>query len=141
MKGVIQPKRKIRWYGYEESTDQRPFEGTIIEESFQIQRIIEYRNSFLPKIIGSIHKESNGAIIKIKMRPHIFVLVFCALWFIGASIGCIAALTINNQNEDFQLTTFMPFAMVLFFYLLVMGGFKYESKKTKIFFSQMFDNE
>lgn len=69
--------------------------------------------------------------IKVKMRLPIFVIVFLCLWCGGVGFICIVLLTQNFGNLNFKLVTLIPIGMLLFAYLLTLGGFKFESNKSK----------
>ena len=66
---IIEPKKVIRILSIF-NENLKPYEGEIIN------RIIKYRNSFIPIIYGTINDDSNLTIINIKMKLHIFVKIF-----------------------------------------------------------------
>lgn len=123
------------------SGNHNPYEGSINGSSFKINRIIGYRNSFLPIINGVIEKDFNGTKIKVKMRLHTFVIVFMFIWFGGVGIGCLAFLPMIFNSQDFESMVLIPFGMLIFGYALVTGGFKYESIKSKKYLAQLFEAE
>jgi hypothetical protein len=135
LEDIIEPKKIFRgWLFCNNST--RPYEGEIKNNTFKLQRIIGYRNSFLPKIKGVIYNELGGTIIKVKMRLSVFVIVFICIWTIGMGLGCIAFMT-----QPLSFFTFIPFGLLLFMYALTMGGFKYESRKSKNDLKYLFETE
>jgi len=136
---VTEPKKTFRTKGIFGNGNHKPYEGSINGTSFTINRIIGYRNSFLPRINGIIERDSNGTKIKVKMRLHIFVIVFICIWFGGVGIGGIAVLASLFTNESFEPMALIPFGMLLFGYALVTGGFKVESIKSKKYLAQLFE--
>lgn len=106
------------------------FSGYTVNGIFQIKRVIFYRNSFLPRIYGEIEPYLNGSQIHIKMRMHVLVIVFMSIWLGGVLFGAIAFL-IGNIIYGFNITSLIPVVMFLFGYGIMMGGFKYESRKAK----------
>jgi len=72
------------------SVDGTRFEGEVTANGFRAQRIITYRNSFLPKVVGEITGAGSGSRISIIMQPNPFVFVFAVLWLIAASAALIA---------------------------------------------------
>ena len=126
----IEPEKTFR-FGNFRSDYRKPYEGQINGHTFNIKRIISYRNSFLPRIYGIIERDFDGMTIKVKMRLHIFVIVFLCVWCGGLGLGCIAFLTQAFSKSDFNLATLIPFGMLIFVYALTMGGFKHESNKSK----------
>ncbi len=52
------------------------FYGECNDNDFKLMRIINYRNDFLPVLIGKIYDEE----IVITMRPHLFIFIFVIFW-------------------------------------------------------------
>jgi hypothetical protein len=127
---LIEPEKTFR-FGIFSSDSSKSYEGQINGQTFDIKRIIGYRNSFLPRINGIIERDFDGMTIKVKMRLHIFVIVFLCIWCGGVGLGCIAFLTQALGSSEFNPATLIPFGMLIFVYLLTMGGFKSESNRSK----------
>ena len=138
---VIEPKKTFRMTGIFGNSNHKPYEGSINGNSFNMTRIIGYRNSFLPRIKGEIEKGFNGNKINVKMRLHAFVIVFMFIWFGGVGIGCLAVLSTLSNSDNFEPMTLIPCGMLVFGYALVTGGFKYESIKSKKYLAQLFEAE
>lgn len=69
----IQPPRKFLQFG----NVVKPYSGLIkADHTFEMERNIDYRNSFLPKIEGSISGNYGMTKIHIKMHLNIFALIF-----------------------------------------------------------------
>ena len=126
----IEPEKTFR-FGIFSRDSSKSYEGQVNGQTFEIKRIIGYRNSFLPRISGIIERDFDGLKIKVKMRLPIFVVIFLCIWCGGVGLGCIASLTQAFRNSEFNPATLIPFGMLLFVYALTMGGFKYESNKSK----------
>ncbi|UPT64290.1 MAG: hypothetical protein M0D54_07080 [Hyphomonadaceae bacterium JAD_PAG50586_4] len=111
-----QDRKWFRWRWPNSANDDR-FEGDVTVDSFNVCRIIGYRNSFLPVVEGAVHSSGPGSRIEVRMRLFVFVYVFVAVWAI--SLG--GAL----------FTDFWPFAlgMLGFLYALTMGGFWCDASK------------
>tara|TARA_Y100001934_G_C11866151_1_gene546528 strand:+ start:24 stop:533 length:510 start_codon:yes stop_codon:yes gene_type:complete len=140
---VIEPKKTFRMTGIFGSNNHKPYEGCVNGNSFSLTRIIGYRNSFLPRINGEIEKDFNGSKINVKMRLHVFVIVFMFIWLGGVGIGCLAVLATGFKfgSQSFEPMSLIPFGMLIFGYALVTGGFKYESIKSKKYLAQLFEAE
>ncbi|HMG81481.1 MAG TPA: hypothetical protein VK559_00465 [Ferruginibacter sp.] len=125
----------------------RPYEGEIIEDTFSINRIINYRNSFLPMITGSISKPYGKTEIAIKMRPALFTLIFIAFWLGIVGMVCIAILIIgiikisSIHLSEISPLLLIPFGMFIFGCALSIIPFKIESKKSKEFLQLLFQAE
>ena len=87
------------------------FNGTVKEDSFKIQRNINYKNSFLPVIIGTIKSSENGTEINIKMRLNLFIKGFMIFWFTFVVLFCI--ITPFAQFD-------MPFCLIP--YIMLIAG-------------------
>ena len=95
---------------------------------FDIQRIIRYKNSSLPKII---ERDFNGIAIKVKMRLHISVIVFLCIWCGLVGFACVTVLTQSFNSSEFISVILLPLGILFLVYLRTMGFFKYESNKSK----------
>ena len=124
----IEPKQMLR---FRKKKDSKPYEGHISGDNFEINRIIGYRNSFLPQIKGNIQAAASGAVVEVKMRLSIFVYIFLAFWCGSLGIFFMTFLVSNILKEQFDPVIFIPLGMILFAYLMVTGGFKYEAKIAK----------
>lgn len=139
---IIEPKESFRLRGIFGSIDHLPYEGIVFGNSFNIIRIIGYLNSnfFLPRISGVIEKEIDGSKIQVKMRLHHFVMVFMIIWLGGVGIGAIVATSKLFDHVTFEPIAF-AFGMILLVLIMVIGGFKYESIKSKEYLAQLFEAE
>jgi hypothetical protein len=115
--------------------NHKPYQGRIVHNSFQMVRIIGYRNSFLPRIKGSIEKDFSGTKVKVKMRLHPFVGVVMLIWLTVVAVLGVVFLASEGGN----LSLLFPFGMLLFGYALMTGSFKYESIKSKRHLAELFE--
>ena len=112
----------------------KKFEGEIdfFQNKFNINRILNYRNSFYPIISGKVFSEDNIAKIEIFMRMTIFTNLFMLVWFSMTGIFTYLALQeqLSNTNFDYEpvLTSFCFFA---FGYILMIVCFNYEVRQAK----------
>lgn len=139
---TIEPKRFRRWF----EANHKPYQGNMEGCDFEISPIIHYRNSFLPIIKGEIQSEMSGSSVHITMRPHGFVIAFMILWLGGVGFfflimlaSFISSMTQNNIRDASVLL--IPGGMFAFGYALLLGGFKFESIKSKQFFRDLFQAE
>lgn len=130
LSGIIEPKKTFR-FGESSNGGSKPYEGQINDHSFDIQRIISYRNSFLPRINGIVERDFDGVTIKVKMRLHVFVIVFLGIFGSGFVLACLGLLAMLIRRSEFNIEPLFPFGMLIFVYLLALGGFKSESNKSK----------
>ncbi len=136
----IEPERAFR-FGLFQRRETKPYQGKVLGHTFNISRIISYRNSFLPRISGSIEATFSGSLIRVKMRLHVAVIVFMCIW--GGIVGSVGFLFLSQAfgNTDFDPMTLMPLGMLLVFYVVIMLAFKYESKQSKADLESLFEAE
>lgn len=104
----------------------QPFVGTVGRSSFRIERDIHYRNSFLPRISGSVAPVARGSRILLTMFIHPLVAVFMLVWLSIAGSFVWEAL-IKGESSDIYFST----AMFVFGILLTLGGFVPEAVKAR----------
>jgi hypothetical protein len=115
--------------------------GKITGQSFHLERKINYRNSFLPEIKGEVSQVENESIINIEMRLSTVVSIFLIIWLGGAIIGIVVFLLESIREGQLELSIFGPILMFIFGYVLAMGGFGFESSKTKNYLAKLFEVE
>ena len=113
----------------------KPYEGTISDKTFRINRIIIGRNSFLPIIKGEIHPQPFGCSIKIRMSLHEIVTAFLILWlWTTGSIGMFSLFAWLVEPSVGPI--FLPIlGMFIFGWLVCLIPFKIEAKAATKFLS------
>jgi hypothetical protein len=109
------------------SNNGKYFNGQIFEKNFKIQRCINYKNSFLPVIIGNIEKNDTGAKINILMRLNKGVKAFGFFWFTFVIIFCFIVPFVKLDMPF----CFIPYIMLVFGILLFTLPYKREIKTAK----------
>ncbi|MFS4470678.1 hypothetical protein [Chryseobacterium sp. T20] len=71
LSGFVEPKKFGLGRNY-----IKEYEGSIHNNSFEISRVIQYRNSFLPQINGRIQNGNDGVKIQVTLSLHAFVSFF-----------------------------------------------------------------
>ncbi|UEQ76532.1 hypothetical protein [Chryseobacterium arthrosphaerae] len=122
-------------------TYTKEYEGYVNRNSFEISRTINYRNSFLPQINGTVHTISNGTQIDVTMKLNVFVLFFLIIWCSVASLFFVGMCGMMIRDHQISIISLMPLLMLLFVYILTMAGFKAESRKSKEFLRKSFEAE
>ena len=132
---------KFLGFGLFRAESTKSYEGYISGHYFKIHKIIMYRNSFLPQIKGIIERTEDGILIKVKMRMYLFVIIFVSLWCSLVGTICVGVLRELLFNFEFSAVSIVPLIMFSFAYGLTMGGFKYESIKSKRELQKIFEAE
>jgi hypothetical protein len=140
---ILAPKKNNFFFNFNRDTT-RPYEGYFAHDMFEINRIINYRNSFLPIITGKISKTGSQTRIDIKMKLHSLVIVFMTIWLGAVGLICVAMLFgsifFNKvRHTGFSPAILIPFAMFLFGYLLTFLAFKYETNISKKYLENLFE--
>ncbi len=121
---VLLETGKVRRTIFGPDTKKR-YSGKLEGSAFSIQRIINYRNSFLPQIKGTIQNDFDGTTINLQMRLSVLVIIFLCIWCGGVMIGLLASL-----SRGLSTATLIPAGMLLLVYLITMAAFKIESKRS-----------
>ncbi|MFI0426634.1 MAG: hypothetical protein ACH34V_06730 [Flavobacterium sp.] len=128
-----------RIYFRTKTTDKK-LEGIVKYDSFEINRILNYRNSFYPIVLGQIEQgDKNTIVIKLTLRMTMFTNVFMILWFLIT--GVILFIVLNDQIESPKInyeSIFWSSVPIIFGYLFMISGFNYESKKVKEILTELF---
>jgi hypothetical protein len=125
-----------RWFRF--GSGSAPFEGSVSGSSFEIQRIIQYRNSFLPQITGTIRAEALGCSIAVTMRLHPFVLAFSAIWLSGvAAVGGMFGLS-ALAGGSLDLWMLGPLGMLMLVTTMIVGGFGLEARRAETLLIEIF---
>lgn len=142
----IEPKKAFRYAGFNNKVS-KPFEGQLVGDTFTISRIINYRNSFLPVVNGSMSTFIGKTAIHIKMQPITFALIFIGIWLGFMGLACVGIILIglfklqHILQNGFSPFFLIPFGMFIFGCVLTTLAFKAESKKAKAFLVQLFEAE
>ena len=126
----IRPKQNFG-FGNKNVESGKKFEGNIFGDNFNVTRIINYKNSFLPEINGKIIEKLNGTEIEVELKPTGFVMGFMILWFGGVSFGFIATLIGAIIGEGPIYACIIPLFMLLMGFGMSKFGFSTESEKSK----------
>lgn len=134
------------------------FQGSIENGKFKISRIIHYRNSFRPVIIGRLQPEIDHTIIGLTIRLD-FAVVAILLLIVGSFILPMFSLLFQpllfqslpfGENVDFW--QYLPegywlqfvlssIGTFLFFYLFVMIPFNVEAGKATKYLDELFERQ
>lgn len=109
--------------------DGRPFVGSMVGSTFDMMRATRGRNSFRPRIRGSVETAIRGSEIRGTMQLHEIVLVVMAV-FLGLPTMVLFSLLAGSLRSG-SLDPAAPYALGVVGFLLVMmlGGFVVESRR------------
>ena len=141
LRNNIEPYRMLRLASLFKNKAHKDYQGDIDGWKFDIIRIINYRNPFLPRIKGKLVESPNGMTVNLKMRLHPIVLIFLLFWSGIPSYIFVSVLVSSIESATFDLEILFLLIFPLAGYGLTTAGFKYESNKSIKYFSKLFDTE
>ncbi len=124
---------------YFKNRRHKPYIGSIDENSFNIRRIIDYRNSFNPRIYGTVEKESGKTKVYIKMRLQTLVIAFIIVWFAFIIQFFLGILTTSIKGQTFIPFIFLPPVMLAIAYAATFYFFNSESRHSKRYLAQLLE--
>jgi hypothetical protein len=101
---------KERIFRFETTTD-KPFKGSLQGDKFKVQRITNYRSSFVPMIEGQVSQRSYGTNINLKIYINPIVQVFMAIWIL-LIIGFIGLILLTSLTNTIALIA-LPILIVI----------------------------
>ncbi len=114
-----------------------PFIGAVDGATFRMRRDIRYRNSFLPRVRGSVVSSPSGATVFLTMHLHPVVFVFMLFWHV--LIGFVAVIALMSPQCSFR-TVGVPVGMFFFGIGLTASGFYPEAVKARRLLEQVLEN-
>lgn len=140
---IMEPINDYRNPDLYESDTKKLYKGDIEGNSFKISRIIDYRNSFLPVIEGTVEDAVKGSVVKVTMRLGKFVKIFMIMWYGGLGVGLPIGvfLLFKNNFDSISFSNLVPLILALFGSSLVFMGFKSESSISKKYLAELFEAE
>jgi hypothetical protein len=117
LKHTVEPYVGYRFDQYSKSS--KLYVGKVGDRTFSIRPVFSGRNSFIPRIIGTIADTQHGSRVSLIFRLHHIVTIL-VLWMTGFLI-----FSVIKYRETPALLFF------LFIYVLTIGSFNYEYRKSK----------
>jgi|SRR5579859_4456034 len=111
----------------------QPYIGNVENENFTIRRALVWNNPWQPVINGRFQNDQPGAILSIRMQPHILPLIFLAVWTFF-----ITCLLIGFLNSLSPVMSVVPLGMLIFAYMAIIRTFNRETAITKAFLTTIF---
>jgi hypothetical protein len=117
LKHTVEPYVGYRFDNYSKSP--KPYVGKVGDRTFSIRPVFSGRNSFIPRIVGTIADTQNGSRVSLIFRLHhnVAIVSLCMTGFLIFSL--------IKYHETPALL------FVLFIYVLTIGSFNYEYRKSK----------
>ena len=136
LEGAIQSRKG--WKDKLLSTGSGKFTGEVTGDRFDIVRDIAYRNSYLPRVTGTITAGSPASRIEVSMMPGPRALIFMALWLgllVFNGITMVRAMNSGGGPRDYTFLEIIG-GMAAFVFALSQAGFWPEAKKAETFLKE-----
>ena len=117
------------------------YQGYMDGQHFQIRRVLNYQNFFLPTVHGTIFADNfadesaraNGTLIRATIAPRLTTLLMVAAY---------AFLTAQIFIQGFQDAALIPAVIIsLLGYILLVAGFRIEALKAQAFLEDVFQGQ
>src|SRR5262245_60494454 len=135
LRQFVGPRRIGSRFWFRDTSD---FQGEVLPDRFKIQRVIRYRNSFLPVLHGSFTTNGNETLIDVRMVVNPFVLACVLLLCSGVVIGIAKAVFVFLHDGVPDRRLLFLFFMLLFIYLLIFLGYGSEAEKSESMLKEIF---
>jgi len=115
-------------------------EGEVDADRVEVQRVIHYRNSFLPRIRAVVEPMPRGSRLRGTLSLHPLVIAFLVVWFgilLAAPVGILATLPPEEPRALFML---VPFAFLVVVWLVIAGAFSYEANRARKLLAGLLDD-
>lgn len=119
----VEPRRLLRF-----GRGEKAFEGEVADNGFSIQRVIGYRNSFLPRIQGTFERSPNGTRVSGTMKLHPLALAFMVVWMGAVAIAAFVILSASLVGHEFEPAALVPVGMFFFGWAMTSGAFTIEAR-------------
>ena len=110
----LAPPTKQKWLEFFPPQPVEPFAGSVSATGFDLQRIINYRNSMLPRITGRVAPAERGSVVQLQHQLHPFTLVFGGLWLFVVGMVALGVGHSWLSTGQFDPAYFIPFGMLFF---------------------------
>lgn len=136
LSAVVAP---TQWFSVWVDQRQELFEGFVSRDEFQINRIIQYRNSFLPILYGRFYPRETGLQIRIVMTLHPIVLIIAVNIGLSAGLFILASLHQFVSTGNFDDSLKKSVAIIAFFYGVFSLAFGLEAVKASRLLTRLFE--
>jgi 4-hydroxybenzoate polyprenyltransferase len=118
----------------------RTLEHTATGPTFDIQRVIRYRNTFLPRIRGRIQAGASGSSISVTMSLPLAVQIFALAWLTVSAAMVAMVLVSIIYHPRLAHAAFMLFIVLMLRagWRMIVGGFSTEAAEAERLLLKMF---
>ncbi len=99
------------------------YEGRIRSHNFKMMRIVNGKNSFVPRMKGSLHESGSGTELRASIRFHFIIRFFLFIWILGMIGAGIGIMLQEFKQQAGFLYGLIPISIGIASYLLIVQGF------------------
>lgn len=125
LRGAVEPPKTFAF-----SRPERPLIGHVDGAAFDVIRAIRGRNSFIPRVRGTIEPAGGGTRITGTMRIHELVIVFIGAFFLMAGSVFIRMAVDDLRTGRLDPPTLIPLGVLVFLTAMTLIGFVPETHRT-----------
>ncbi|MEL6458745.1 MAG: hypothetical protein AAFQ91_10915 [Cyanobacteria bacterium J06621_15] len=141
----VEPYKLVRFNFPFAPPPDKPYEGTVENRSFRIQRISRYKKrNNLPIIEGIISPQERGSLINITIKPNQILNLFMSVFpLFYTSLSIVIGLSFLLHGDDNTksmgiLSLLSPLWMIIVFFFII-KSFKSDLQKDKNFLLEIFE--
>ena len=118
LREAIEPPRTLAF-----SRPERPLVGRLDGTTFDVMRSVTGRNSFRPRVRGTIEAAGSGARLTGTMQLHEIVMLLMGGLFAVAGSALLSMAAQDLRSGHLETPTLAVFGVVVFFGVIAIGGF------------------
>lgn len=123
LKVHVEPRRMWR-VGFPNPANDKRFQGDVGADSFSITRVIGYRNSFLPTVVGKVRGAGSRSVISVEMQLHALALVLMIV------IGAMLLLVVGAVAYEADVAGLLSLVLIpALAYGIMIWAFWFEAEK------------
>ena len=134
---AISPRRTLSNWS---ASTNKEFEGLVTEQGFKIQKVIQYRNSFLPVLYGRFVPNEKGTKVDIHLTMDVLIIIFACVWLTGFGAVFLWLASSWMTTGKWDNDTWYVLAGIAFFYVMLFFGFGLYAKTTEEFIINLFSS-
>ena len=123
LRDAIEPPRMVAF-----SRPERPLVGRLDGTTFDVMRSVTGRNSFRPRVRGTIEAAGSGARLTGTMQLHEIVMLLMGALTAMAGMVFLSMAAQNLRSGHLETPTLAALGAVVFFGAMTIGGFISETR-------------
>lgn len=121
---IVENKEHFKQY-------KRLFKGVVLENSFNISRVLSYRNSFKADVFGLVNSSAGETHVIVTMKLHRFVSVFLSIWCVLVGLALLVFLVASIKQPKIISGCLVSLFMLTLGYGLAKISFNYDAEHVK----------